>query len=518
VVKSLFVIALAGPGGSDSLKSVFRVFTVLVVSLFLVGGAALGAHLLIPGGLPALLGLEAAPEVYTCPMHPEVRSEKPGRCPKCGMDLVPISKTQQREKNPADRAGPQAPAGGAESRASPPPPRAQAEKGKQLYYCPMHATYTSDKPGECPICHMTLVAMEEEDRAEHSEGPGVEGYTTIKVPLGRRQLIGVTTGTVEKKRVKAAIRTVGRVVYDEKRLSAVTLKFGAWIEELHVKTVGDPVKKGQPLFAIYSPELLEAQQSYLVALEARTAVQDGAQAAGGAETGAETIVRSARERLLLWDLTEEQVRDIESKKEPQVRVAILSKVEGVVTERNAVQGDFVAPGMPIFRLADISTVWIDASIYEHEVPLVKRGDVANVTLPSFPGQTFEFKVDFVYPYMDQETRTLRTRLEVENPDGKLKPGMYAQATIEEDLGQNLVVDDGAVFDTGNRQIAFVDLGEGLLEPREIKAGRRADGQIIILEGLKEGEKVVTSGTFLIDSESRLKAALRQGAQGGGHEH
>jgi membrane fusion protein, copper/silver efflux system len=512
------------------MKTPRRFLAGLFVLLFLVGAAAVGAHLLLPGGLPGLLGIKGAPELYTCPMveDAEVRSDKPGKCPKCGMDLVPISETKHKGKKPGGPADPgtsPAPASGpehaghAKMAGSPTPPAQEPkEQGKRLYYCPMHPTYTSDKPGECPICNMTLVAMEEDEgHEEHAGGQGVEGYASINVPSRQRQLIGVTTGTVEKTHVKKPIRTVGRVVYDEKRLSAVTLKFGVWVEELYVKAVGDHVKKGQPLFAIYSPDILEAQQNYLVALEASQALKANS-SDGGASSTFEPSVRSARERLLLWDLTEDQVRDIEVKKKPQVRIAILSKVEGVVTERNAAQGDFVGAGMPIFRLADLSTVWIDAAIYEYEVPLVKPGDMAKVTLPSFPGQTFEYKVNFVYPYMDQETRSVRARLEVENPEGKLKPGMYAQATIEEDLGENLVVDQGAVFDTGKRQIVFVDLGEGRLEPREVKAGSRADGQVVVLEGLKEGEKVVTSGNFLIDSESRLKAARSEGGQVGGHQH
>ncbi len=508
------------------MKIALRLLVGLLVVSVLLGGVAVGAHLLLPGGLPGLLGAQPAQEVYTCPMaqDAEVRSDKPGKCPKCGMDLVPISRTEHKGKKPGVPADPgSAPATPSEhaGRAMPQPPPAPAakEKGKQMYYCPMHPSYTSDKPGDCPICNMTLVPMEEDVGHEgRSDGPPVEGYTAINVSSDRRQLIGVTTGIVEKKDVKKPLRTVGRVVYDEKKRSAVTLKFGVWIEELFVKAVGEHVKKGQPLFAIYSPDLLEAQRNYLVALEA--ARSQAPKASAGIDSTLDQSVRSARERLLLWDMTEEQVREIESKKEHQVRVPILSKVEGIVTERNAVQGDFVAAGMPIFRLADLSTVWIDTAIYEYELPMVKSGDMAKITLPAFPGKTFEFKVDFVYPYLDQETRTVRARLEVENPERMLKPGMYAQATIEEDLGQNLVVDEGAVFDTGTRQIAFVDLGEGRLEPREIKAGRRADGLVIVLEGLKEGEKVVTSGTFLIDSESRLKAAMKKGSQGGmgGHQH
>jgi membrane fusion protein, copper/silver efflux system len=494
-------------------------FTVLFVALVLVL-AGLGVHLLRPGGLQALLGAQAAQEVYTCPMveDAEVRSDKPGRCPKCGMDLVPISQTEHKGKKPGSPA--EAKPSGAPA-PSPPPsksPSKGAEHRKPMYYCPMHPAYTSDKPGDCPICNMALVPVEEDEGLGMSGESAVEGHIPIVVPPARRQLIGVTTGPVEKKALKAPLRTVGRVTYDEKRLSAVTLKFGAFIEELHVKAAGERVKVGQPLFDVYSPDLLEAQRNYLAALEASREVQAQAKGAAGPISGSDAFergVRSARERLLLWDLTEDQLREIEAKKEPRTRTSILSKVDGVVTERSAVQGEFIAAGMPVFRLADLSTVWIDAAVYEVDLARIKPGDAAKVTLTSLPGQTFEHTVNFVYPYLDPETRSARARIEVEDAGGRLKPGMYAEVTIEEDLGEHLVVPEGAVLDTGTRQLVFVDRKDGRLEPREIKAGARAAGSIVVLEGLKEGETVVTSGTFLIDSESRIKAARAQGAAGAG---
>ncbi len=488
------------------MKAALRVLGAVLTVIFLAGGGAAAAHFLMPGGLLARLGIAAPQEVYACPMEPEVRQEGPGKCPKCGMDLVPLSQIEEKGEKPHEGAHPPAAEG-----------RAPAEKGEAIYYCPMHPAYTSDKPGDCPICNMSLVKLEDDGGADET-GSTVEGHATVTVRPAQRQLIGVTTGPVERKAVKKPLRTVGRVGYDERKLSAVALKFSGWIEELGVKAVGEEVKKGQSLLSIYSPELLESQRNYLVTLEASRA--GGAHPAAGAAAALEQSLRSARDRLLLWDLTEEQIQEIEAKKEPLLRMEVRSKTSGVVTERNVVQGEYVEMGKVLFRLADLSTVWIDADIYEPEVALVKPGDAAKVTLPSFPGEAFEFKVTYIYPTLDQETRTVRARLEAENAGGKFKPGMYAQAAIEVDLGVQMVVDDGAVLDTGTRQIAFVDLGDGRLEPREIKAGQRAAGLIVVLEGLKEGERVVTSATFLIDSESRLKAALRKGRGGGmgGHAH
>jgi Cu(I)/Ag(I) efflux system membrane fusion protein len=495
----------------------FSPIAVLVLGLLLALGA-LGVQFLHPGGWPDLVGARAAEEVYACPMaqDAEVRSDKPGKCPKCGMDLVPISQTEHKGKKPggpADPAPSKAPAGKAEhaGHASPLPPPVPQGKGKQIYHCPMDG-FTSDRPGDCPICNMRLEPMKEDDSVAPSS---IEGMAIVRLGPERMQLIGVRVGPVARKQVSRTIRAAGRVDYDEKKLSAVSLKFGGWIEELYLKATGDSVKRGDPLFAIYSPELLEAQRNYLLALEA-------AKAPGGAAAGLgsslEANLRSARERLLLWDIGEDQLREIESKGEPRTRLVVRSKVEGVVTERNVVQGAFAEPGKDLYRIADLSIVWINAAIYESEIPLVNAGMEAKVHLSSVREDLPAGKVVFIYPYLDAETRTVRARLEFENRDGKLKPGMYATVSIESPLGERLVVDDGAVLDSGARQIAFVEIEEGRFEPRLVKLGPRADGLVVVLEGLREGEKVATSGTFLIDSESRLKSALLRGAPDGGHKH
>lgn len=515
------------------MQSFFRFLAGLLVVLFLAGATALGVHLLHPGGLPGLLGAQAVPEVYTCPMvqDAEVRSDKPGRCPKCGMDLVPISQTEHKgdpshglQEGHAGTEGQAEEQGGdageghdghvppAVPKISQPPSPAAGEKGKQTYYCPMHPTYMSDRPGDCPICNMKLVLAQGDSAAAAS---GIEGLATVRIQPERKQLIGVQLGPVERKEVSRTIRAVGRVEYNEKALSAVSLKFGGWIEELYLKATGDLVKKGEPLFAIYSPDLLEAQRNYLLALGAAKA--QGAAAAGLGPSLDQSLL-SARERLLLWDIGVEELDEIESTGEPQTRLVVRSKVDGVVTEKNVVQGTFAEPGKDLYRVADLSMVWINADIYEYEVPLVKAGVEAKVHLSSLPEEFLTGKVVFVYPYLDQETRTVRARLEFENRDGRLKPGMYATVSVMVPLGEQIVVDDGAILDSGARQIAFVEIEEGRFEPRQVKVGPRVDGLVVVLDGLKEGEKVVTSGNFLIDSESRLKAALLQGATGALHKH
>jgi Cu(I)/Ag(I) efflux system membrane fusion protein len=404
--------------------------------------------------------------------------------------------------------------------AAKPAPKAAQEKpaGKTIYYCPMHPTYTSDRPGDCPICNMTLVPLAE----AAAEKSAVEGHAIVTVSPVRRQLIGVVTEEVQKKEVLKTIRAVGRVEYNEKSLSAVNLKFSGWIEELLVKSTGERVAKGDPLFVIYSPELLEAEQNYLLALGALHALgnskPNGDSKPNSAQSMAGENLRSARERLLLLDLTAGQIKELEDRKEAPTRLPIFSKVGGVVIRRNVLEGSQVQAGMNLYELADLSTVWVTADIYEYEVPLVKVGQDVKMSLPSLPGEELPGKVTYVYPYLNEATRTVRVRVELSNPEWRLKPGMYGDATIEVPLGEQVVVTDQAILDSGVRQIVFVDLGEGRMEPREVKVGHRTDGLATILDGLSPGEKVVKSGNFLIDSESRLKAALLQGASGGMHKH
>jgi RND family efflux transporter MFP subunit len=386
--------------------------------------------------------------------------------------------------------------------AQPQQPVAGTPQGKTLYQCPMHPSYISDKPGECPICNMALVPIKKEQPT--AAVSNVEGHATVTIGPEGRQLIGVQTGLASKRVIKKRTRAVGIVTYDERGLSAVNLKFSGWVDKLFVKATGEAVHKGQPLMSVYSPEFLEAQRNYVLALESSAGL--AARPGGEAQAFAKQSVDSARERLLLWDVTPEQITEIEQSKEPQRNIAILSKVEGVVISRDVVEGASVEAGMNLFQIADLRTVWVEADLYEYEIPLVKVGDGAAVTLSSFPGEEFAGTVTYIYPYLNKETRTVRARFEVTNADGRLKPGMYATVEIGSDLGEQLVVDEGAILYTGVREIVFVVRNEGVFEPREVVTGEHADGQAVILKGLQAGEKVVTSGNFLVDSESRLKSA------------
>lgn len=388
----------------------------------------------------------------------------------------------------------------------------EAPAKKPKYQCPMHPTYTSDRPGQCPICGMNLVPIKEGEKNVST----LQGRASFEADAQRRQLIGLRLGTAEKKAFLKEIRAVGRVEANERLLSSVNLKFAGWIERLHVSAVGDVVAKGQPLFEIYSPELLEAERNYLLAFEARRQVKDAD--APEAASFAERNLRSARDRLLLWDLGEEQILALEARKEPETSVKIHSKTQGVVTKRNLVVGGYVQPGADLYDIADLSAVWIRVDVYEYELPYLKLGLAADVRLSSRPGETVTGKIVYIYPTLNEQTRTAGVRLEVPNPDGKLKPGMYASVSLRAELGEQVVVDDQAVLDTGTRQIVFLDAGEGRLVPQEVQVGARSGGQTVIQKGLFGGERIVVSGNFLVDSESRLKAALLEGGQAGGHKH
>ncbi len=419
-------------------------------------------------------------------MTPPFIADAPGKSPM-GMDLVPVY-----EEGAAPSPG------GSDS--------------VTTYYCPMHPTYTSDHPGDCPICNMRLLPMKDGPQITAS---GVEGHATVTIDAARQQLIGVRFGVVESKSVQASIRAVGRVEYDERRLSSVNLKFAGFIEELFVKSVGEEVKAGDPLFSIYSPELMEAQRNYVLAL---ASAPPNGQATAGSLAFTQATLRSARERLLLLDLTEAQIHELELTREVQRVTTIFSKSAGIVTQRNLVQGSAIEPGRALFELADLSTVWVHADVYEYELPLVRVGLKARVELPSQQGDPILGDVVFVYPYLNEATRTARVRVEIQNDERKLKPGMFATLFIASELGEQLVIDDQAVLDTGTRQLVFVDLGAGRFEPRKVRLGQQADGQAVVLEGLAEGERVVVSGNFLVDSESRLKSALLQGTKPASSAH
>lgn len=339
-------------------------------------------------------------------------------------------------------------------------------------------------------------------------------HAAVMVSPARRQLIGVKTEVVKEQPLKTMIRTVGTVDYDERRIRQVNLRVSGWITDLFVDYTGKFVNKGDPLFTLYSPDLVSTQEEYLLAK--RTLERVKASPVVHVRTGAEALVASAKNRLLLWNLTNEQIAELEEQGKPRKESTLYSPIDGAVTKKMVLQGMYVTPEMNLYEIADLSMVWVYADIYEYELPLVKVGQAATVTLASYPGEKFQGKVIYIYPYLDRESRTVKVRMEFPNLQGRLKPGMYGNVEIRVESGNHLAIPQDAVLDSGTRKVVFVDLGAGMFEPREVTVGNKTGHLYPVLAGLKPGEKVVSSGTFLIDSESQLMAATNMmGALGMG---
>lgn len=339
------------------------------------------------------------------------------------------------------------------------------------------------------------------------------GSGGIMLSAEKQQLMGVTIGQVLRKPLVKVIRTVGTVEPDETRIAQIQTKIKGWIEDLDVDYTGKFVEKGQLLFTLYSPELVATQEEYLLALKAQNYL--GKSPFREVSNGGHSIREATRRRLKLWDITDEQIEELERTGKPKVHLAFYSPISGYVTQKHTLKGMAVNPGMPLYTITDLSKVWVLADLYEQEISLVKLGQRAEVTIASYPGEVFHGKVVYIYPYLESATRTVKVRLELDNYDMKLKPKMFANVQIQVDLGHQLAVPDGAVLDSGSRQVAFVSLGKGHFEPRNVTLGPKVDSHYVVLKGLREGEQIATSATFLIDSESQLKSAV-----GGmsGHQH
>lgn len=353
---------------------------------------------------------------------------------------------------------------------------------------------------------LTMESVQKEGKVQEI-APG-----TVQISLERQQLIGVRWGTVAKRPLQKVIRTVGRIDYDEKRIGVVSPKISGWIEDLYVDFTGRFVRKGDPLLTLYSPELVSTQEEYLLALDAR---RDWSKSPiSEVSEGGNLLAESARRRLKLWDISETQIRALEESREPKKTLTLYSPFTGYVLEKEVNRGQFVEAGMRLYKIADLSTVWLIADIYEYELPLIRLGQQAAVRLAYYPGEAFAGKAIYIYPYLDPQTRTAKVRFEFPNPKGKLKPEMFADVELTVRLGERLTVPEGAVIDTGTRKVVIVDRGSGYFEPREVRLGIQAGDAFEVLDGLEAGERVVTSANFLIDSESKLKEAVG----GMGHQH
>jgi Cu(I)/Ag(I) efflux system membrane fusion protein len=343
-----------------------------------------------------------------------------------------------------------------------------------------------------------------------STQPDQEEAPTVEIPPDKQQLIGVRTVVAEVKPMQKIIRTVGLVEYDERRLATVNTKFEGWIEKLHVDYSGRYVRKAEPLVDIYSPELLATQQEFinLSKWEKESKSVKNDTVGSMLSNDSKAIIEGARQRLRLWDISDAQIDKIEQTGKPMRTLTIYSPVNGYVVQKAALKGMRVMPGEKLFDIADLSTVWIVSDIFEYELPLIKLGEKATISLSYFPGKEFTSSIDYVYPTIAGDTRSAKVRFTIANPGNKLKPQMYTNVEVKINLGKKLIIPNDAVLDAGKRQVVYVDKGEGNFEPREVSIGIRADGMVEVTKGLKAGERVVSSANFLIDSEAKLKGVVK----------
>ncbi len=481
-------------------KRVTGIRTGLWVGLVLAFGAA--GLILVACGEREQKADQAASEatqLYTCSMHPQVVQDHPGNCPICGMTLTPL-KTEMASQSHAEHEHAEL----AEvSDAAPSTSSTDGKKGKKILYwrAPMDPTYISDKPGKSPM-GMDLIPVYEGEE-DLTSGP------TVSIDPVVIQNIGVRTAPAVKKELYRIIRTVGHLDYNEEKLYRVNIKFSGWIERLFVDETGQEVRRGQPMLEIYSPELVATQEEYLLAYNSAKRLSKSPFAS--IAEGGQTLLEATRRRLLYWDITEEQIKVLEETGMATKTMTLYSPFDGIVVSKHAEEGMYVKPGMDLYRMADLSSIWVYAHIYEYEVPWIREGQMAEMELPYIPGEIFQGRVDYIYPYLDQKTRDVKIRIVFQNPGLKLKPEMYANVRLKSELGRAVVaIPSEAVIHSGKRNVVFVAKGGGKFEPRDVVLGPEAEGGYYeVIQGVREGEEVVTSAQFLLDSESRLKEAIQK---------
>lgn len=410
--------------------------------------------------------------LYTCGMHPQVVQDTPGNCPICGMKLTPIRKQASG-------------AGGT--------PATSGERKIKYYKSTMNPGEVKPGPGKDSMGMDMVAVYEDEAAAAESSAIAVDPVTT--------QTMGIRTATVTRGPLRRAIRTVGAIEYNETALADVTTKFKGWIEKLYVNATGQLVMKGDPLFEIYSPELYSAQVEYLLAT-------DPTNKAGA---GNDALKTSALTKLKFFDISDEQIAELEKTRKATKTLRIVAPQDGFVADKMVVQGQMVDAGMKIYRLADLGLVWVQAQIYEQDLVYLKLGQEATVTLSYLNDREFRGRVTYIYPNVDEKTRTAKVRMEFHNPGYFLKPGMFATVQVVSELEPSaLLAPDMAILRSGEKTTVFVALDGGKFDPRTVTLGPQAEGDMYqVLSGLSEGERIVTSGQFMLDSESQLREAIQK---------
>ncbi len=448
------------------------------------------AALYFAGAWPAPVAVtQDSVGAFTCSMHPQVLENRPGPCPICGMQLVAVADDGTIAQRPGEIAG-------------------------DPHTCAMHPQVVQEGPGACPICGMALVPVTPESRS-----PGEDSPEGVRVSPAFRQAFAVRTAEVVRDELPSRIRTVGFLDQNEERVVSVTTKFTGWIERARVNSVGERVSKGDLLFEIHSPELLTAQNEYVAAIGFVERLKAGGAYAGAVER-AESLLQAAADRLEHWDLTVAQIAELRTARRARRTVEFYSPAEGFVVEKvaDSLEGIRLVPGMTVLKIADHSTLWAKVEFYERYLRDLRVGLPVDIAVDAFPARSWRGHVLFFRPAMNPQTQTLTGYIEVDNSEGLLRPNMYATMHVRLPGARNaLIVPSQSVLSSGDRAVVIVDEGGGLFAPREVELGLESDGRTQVLRGLEQGELVVTSSQFLLDSESNLRVAIARLLEGRGRE-
>lgn len=458
------------------MKRNLNLLLIITITALLTGAGTSVFFLFHKGHGDDEVATHAEKRMYHCPMHPNYISDKPGSCPICGMTLVPVNSNEHGSDGEKTQGG----------------------KRKIMYYRDaMKPWITSDKPGKASD-GMDLVPVYEGDSDDNGTG--------IKIDPTTIQNMGVTTAPVVMRSLHKEIRTSATLENNETGVHIVNTKIMGYVEKLYIDFTGQPVRKGQPLLSIYSPDLVSTQEEYLQALRYSKGLSGSSQIAQG---GAEALVESAKRRLQNWDISESQIQSLAERGTPQKTMTIFSPANGVVLEKMVVTGQSIDAGMPLYKIANLSTIWAMANVYQDDLPYVKKGMKAEIEISSIPGKKFEGTVQFISPVLDMNSKTAQVRIEIPNTaDFQLKPQMFAEVNVLSPVVEHgTAIPEQAVIHSGTRNVVIVSLGNGYFKPVEVKVGMTADGYIQIIDGLQEGQTIVTSSQFLIDSESNLRAAV-----------
>ena len=442
-----------------------RMFTQRVTLLLTLATLLFGAAACVKKGAS---GKPSNVDYYTCTMHPSVHAEAPGKCPICGMDLVPVMKKNEPAKGEmSETASPPS--------ASTPPSQGSSMQGM------------AGMPG-----------------MQGGKQPNAPQTRQFVVPVERQQQIGVTYAKVKREPLRHTIRSVGLVVPDKARNWQFVSRVDGYVQKLNVTAPGQIVDKGAPLLSIYSPDLLTSEREFVELLRMR----DEAKSKDARETPSR-LINSAKERLHLWNVTDEQIDELQKTRKPQENLTLLSPFRGIVQSVPAEQGESVKVGDMLVEVADLSVVWVWAEFYENELPMLKVDQKIDITAKSYPGEKFEGTISLINPFLEEAKRTAKVRIDIPNPDFKLRPGMYVNTELAMDMGQGLTIPVSAVMPTGTRNVVFINRGEGKLEPRIVQIGSKYGESYEVQNGLHEGEQVVASANFLIDAESKVQQALNE---------